>query len=904
MKHFLLAILLFSGLLIQGQPVRTCGTMDYFDQLMMENPNEAKQIIQLLNKQTLSATQRSNGKVVITIPVVVHVVYNNAQQNISYNQILSQIQVLNEDFRRLNADTTNTPAIFQTVAADAEIEFCLAVQDPNGNYTTGVTRTATSVGSFSTGNRIKTTAQGGKDAWPTDKYLNIWVGNLGQSLLGYATFPGGNPTFDGIVVNYRYFGRYGSAQVPFHLGRTATHEVGHWLGLRHIWGDGGCGVDDNISDTPISDAANYNCPQNHTSCGSLDMVQNYMDYTDDGCMNIFTLGQKNKMRDILNITRVSLTTSTACELPQLPPFILINASDTTICAGEQVQFFDQSLNNPFRWKWIFEGGTANNDTVQNPLVTYDSAGIFSVTLIAENIYGIDTVLFKNFIKVEGANVNLPIYTGFENELMPPLKWNIKNPDGDRTFKLSNAAGGFGNSSNSALYESFSMSLLNRIDLLATPKVDFSNVVDPYIAFDIAYTYKDSNKSDTLILLYSTDCGETYIRFFSKSGSSLITAPQDSAYFIPTPAQWRRDSISLKFLEGNKVVKLAIGIISGGGGNNLYIDNIMIAQPATAPPVADFKLTANAFCSGSDIIFIDSSQNNVKEWFWQFPGGTPATSSEQNPVVIYNNPGSYSVQLKVKNSFGTDSIIKNQIITINPAPQVTVQSTDVLCNGSFTGIAKVNIISGTAPLFVKWVTGQNTTIVNGLPAGSYSVTVTDSNQCKVIDTAIINQPPPILATVVAQAATIDSSNGSATVSVTGGVPPYTFLWSDNQNTATATGLASGNYDVTIIDANNCVRVLPVFIPVTIPSSIHIKSSTSISVYPNPTSGVINLEITLENPASIEYDIFNSLGQPISKKVLGTRTSINENIDLTDSPAGIYLLKVKAGEEFKYFKVIKN
>ncbi len=271
-----------------------------------------------------NAPAHSMAPTVITIPVVVHILYETAAQNISDAQIHSQIQVLNEDYRRKNADANNTPAEFLDVAADTEISFCLANVDPNGFTTNGITRTSTNIGTFSIDNQIKQSQLGGKDPWNTATYLNIWVGNLAGNLLGYAQFPGGNASTDGIVINYQNFGTTGTALAPFDLGRTATHEVGHWLNLLHIWGDGGCGVDDGVADTPLASGANVDsAPCVHPSKNSCtettgvdlpDMFQNFMDYSDDACMNLFTVGQKLRMRSLFEINgaRLSFLNAQGC----------------------------------------------------------------------------------------------------------------------------------------------------------------------------------------------------------------------------------------------------------------------------------------------------------------------------------------------------------------------------------------------------------------------------------------------------------------------------------------------------------------------------------------------------------------------------------------------------------------
>jgi hypothetical protein len=259
---------------------------------------------------------------IITIPTVVHVVYNNSTENISNTQIQSQIDVLNKDFSRLNSDVFSAPSRFRGFSKDIRVEFCLAERDPNGNPTNGITRTSTSHGPFiSGGTDIKYSTNGGKDIWPREDYLNIWVCDIDGSTLGWAQFPGGSAATDGIVIDYEYFGTTGTASAPFDLGRTATHEVGHWLDLYHIWGDDGtaCTGTDNVNDTPNQGGPSSGCPSAPTSCSNAgyggDMYVNYMDYSDDGCLNMFTYWQYRRMRETLFGIRSSLQSSNGCSSP-------------------------------------------------------------------------------------------------------------------------------------------------------------------------------------------------------------------------------------------------------------------------------------------------------------------------------------------------------------------------------------------------------------------------------------------------------------------------------------------------------------------------------------------------------------------------------------------------------------
>jgi hypothetical protein len=321
-----LTALLFTSLIASTlwaqQPVRHCATFEYNKQKEQNNPAllEARQRYNQILQQHLNEPGR-NERSVITIPVVVHVIYNINIQNISDTQIHSQIDVLNADFGRTNSDTTLTPAAFSSVAANTGIQFCLATRDPNGNPTTGIERRQnTSVSMWQSDDMMKSYVAGGLDAWDRNRYLNIWVCTLANNFLGYTQLPGNPDSLnDGAVVTSRAFGNTGFVTPPFHLGRTTTHEVGHWLGLIHIWGDdsGTCTGDDNISDTPLQADATTGCPTFplYDICDSIYpgiMFMNYMDYTDDACMNMFTMEQAIVMNTALTVFRPGILLSNGC----------------------------------------------------------------------------------------------------------------------------------------------------------------------------------------------------------------------------------------------------------------------------------------------------------------------------------------------------------------------------------------------------------------------------------------------------------------------------------------------------------------------------------------------------------------------------------------------------------------
>jgi len=298
-----------------------CGTTEKMQAQLAANPQLAvvRQDIEEFTQRWTEEHAEDAQRAVITIPVVVHVVYKTTAQNISDAQIQSQIDVLNEDYRKLNADVSGVPSVWTSRVADCEIQFALAAQDPNGFLTNGITRTETTVSDWGGSDNVKFTAQGGHDAWPNTDYLNIWVCNIGSGLLGYAYQPGINASLDGLVIGYRYFGRIGSLSSSYDEGRTATHELGHYLNLDHLWGFGGsnpnCTADDGVSDTPKQTDPNYGCNTTfpHQTCGTSpvnsDMFNNYMDYGNDDCLFFFTNGQKSRMLAALNGPRSSLKDS-------------------------------------------------------------------------------------------------------------------------------------------------------------------------------------------------------------------------------------------------------------------------------------------------------------------------------------------------------------------------------------------------------------------------------------------------------------------------------------------------------------------------------------------------------------------------------------------------------------------
>jgi hypothetical protein len=338
-KFLLLGLTLFAAIssgYAQTITERSCGSMGLLEQQLAQDPDLERRMNDIeRHTEEFVASGGGTERVVITIPVVFHIIHNGdavgSGENISDAAVMAQLDQLNKDYRKLNSDASLIPAAFAGVAADAEIQFCLAQRKPDGTATTGINRLNMSYASWQDGNATSTVGSIESNLkpntiWDRNKYLNIWsvvFGGSSAGLLGYAQFPGGTASTDGVICLYSSFG---STSVPnsaggvYGKGRTLTHEVGHWLNLRHIWGDANCGSD-LVSDTPTQQTSNYGCPTYpHVTCSNGtagDMFMNYMDYVDDACMYMFSAGQKTRMQALFASggSRASLATSDGCTAP-------------------------------------------------------------------------------------------------------------------------------------------------------------------------------------------------------------------------------------------------------------------------------------------------------------------------------------------------------------------------------------------------------------------------------------------------------------------------------------------------------------------------------------------------------------------------------------------------------------
>ncbi len=626
MKKFLLNVkivllfftTLFTVFEIHAQVTEPCGTMEHHRLKMQTDPAYAKAFLQnetiLQQWENSHANLRaSNSAVPDTIPVVVHVIWKTSGQNISDAQVFSQIDVLNEDYSRTNADTVNTPAVWQSIAGKMPYYFVLARRDPNGNPTNGIIHKQTTVNSFSTDDAVKFNSQGGSDAWDVNKYLNIWVCNLVSGLYGYAEFPTANPSITfGFVCDYGSFGRLGSAQPPLNLGRTTTHEIGHCFNLFHIWGDdsSACTGSDNIGDTPNqAGPTNFTCyTYPHTDACSPNppgvMFMNYMDYSVDSCLNMFTQNQTTRMTAAINsfyptivnsegiqpvilqavdagIPKIINPGSFNCSTSVTQVVNIKNWGTTDLTSATIYYRIDNDPWQSYAWSGTLTSLSSVDVTLPAGTTTGGVHTFYAYTALPNNSTDLnnsnDTLSVVFTVMIAGQAV--PYSEAFTAALFPPSGWQQYNDDGGTGWARANASHGGG--TGSMWMDNYNYNARGRLDELETPFFDLTTVTDPQLSFYLAYRlYTDPvsnpNYSDTLEVLISTDCGITYTSLYKKSGTALATTSPVwlANSFVPTSNQWRMEVIDLNAYAADNAVRFKFRNINDYQ-NNLYVDDINI-----------------------------------------------------------------------------------------------------------------------------------------------------------------------------------------------------------------------------------------------------------------------------------------------------------------------------------------
>lgn len=615
-----------------------CGTQYVHDELKKRYPVYQQELLQNRKRalEQYQQWQRVAGRTqaTYTIPVVVHVVMPNPAQ-VTDAQIQSQIDVLNADFAGLNEDSTRIPNAFKPLFGKSMLRFCLARRDEKGDATNGIVRVSSNTASVpGLRDPVKFTCNGGSDAWDPTQYLNIWVAQVPNQFLGYSFFASDPLSViplneRGFVTSTSSFGKGGTAQAPYNLGRTGTHEIGHFFDLDHTWGPNNCGGaqnctdDDGVNDTPRQLTCNFGAPPADSvitdACSPIApgiMWMNYMDYVDDRAMVMFTTGQVNRMQGaiIANPWILQLATSNACTPPAA-----VNRDVRFEGFRDALFGACQNTNNILfscseTYRPVIALRNVGSDTVRTltisarigsgiPVVT-NWSGTFlpqstrefqlnaltlspglnaNITIITANPNGLpDQKQSNDTGRLAGFSfpkIETPYSEGFESNTFPPANWQLVNPDGLITWERTTQAARQGQAS--MYINNYDYDIFNETDLMLSPLIPVRGKDSVFATFEVAAaTYSlpglPTNPTDTLEVLITTDCGATFQSLYKKWGRALVTTGNVAVDtpFIPGPGNWRKDSLFLgNYSSSNTEFIRVVFRNTTNFENNIYVDDV-------------------------------------------------------------------------------------------------------------------------------------------------------------------------------------------------------------------------------------------------------------------------------------------------------------------------------------------
>ncbi len=979
---FLLSV---SGQAQVQQPVEKCG-IEYYEkwkQTQAIPAEDDRQFEQWISRKITERRSRtlSAGKIqeVVTLPVVVHVVHNGEPvgvgSNLSDEQILSQIEVLNQDFRRNNPDRDNTPDDFLPVAADTEIEFALARRDPEGLPTNGIVRVD---GGQSDWELVENFRLKQLSYWPAEDYINIWVTNMGSNFLGYAQFPvspleglelgSANALTDGIVVDFMVFGSeaiYPEANLipAYNLGRTTSHEIGHYLGLRHIWGDGDCSEDDFVNDTPAqsTDHGGLGFPCAYpgpntcgTGAGDLpDMFQNYMDYTNDVCMNLFTVGQKERMLVVLENSprRRSLLQSKGAEPPiavandagirSLPNATVFLCNELVLPEAE-IRNYGTNVITSVTMRLLIDNMVAETRTFSvnlNPLdtrtVTFNPVNVGAIgdhefEYIIEMVNGLADANSDNDVKAYTATL-LPSAEGslsvdFETSL--PGQWTIINPDDLVEWEITSAY--LETATNQALYMNFfEYELEGETDLFISPVIDLTDAAGPFLTFDLSHARYPGN-NDGLLITATNVCGDPYFEsdtLYYKTGAELATVSgtRTRAFFPESADDWRTESIDLSAYTGTEVRLAFIAI--NGYGNNLFIDNIRF------DPGAVISLSSPGLVTcGPEVPLTFTIQNNLSSSLSAFELRLGINGTETVYDIRLNPPlpagDSYDLTLPPLSLADGDYLLEAGMENINESGM------DPPGKSSVSQYLYVDSDQDILPLREDFDLNERWTMASRDGQPEWTLLQTNYGRSASIDFTTLEENEPLQWLV------------SPDLDLTAVATPYlVFDYAYAQQStmkdqlwvyvSTDCGLTYEPLTSIFLDGSGIPNnesnwrreIIPLEILAGIPDvrvalvaesrqagiifldniQIFVNEPVVFAeqlIYPNPAvDGRFNITVNLEQRQNATLRIINMHGQVILKMNLENTLNQTFPVDLSDRASGVYLVELR-GETFSLIKRVVN
>lgn len=686
-----------------GETVEYCLTHKKRAEIIQNNPKAAISFAQdeLIRQQEAANAVDAPKATTYYIPVVFHLLHNYGPEYISDDQIYDAFEILNRDYDLQNPDAAAVVSAFNasnpsatSIPTDVDIQFRLATIAPDGTCFTGITHTVGNTTNSGNGQQIYNAIKWNNDVyqgeWPGDEYLNIFIAADIGGAAGYTYTPSnwiGSGMDNGIWVLHNYVGSIGTSSSS--TSRTLTHECGHWLNLEHTWGPNNnpgnaasCNDDDGVQDTPECIGLT-SCNLNANTCSGdngywgfdqLDNAENYMDYS--YCSKMFTPGQVQRMRNAITSNVANrdnlITAQNLAATGADGNFYLckaeFSADRTTICAGESVQFTDGSYNEVTSWNWTFQGGSPAGSSSQDPVVTYNTPGLYEVVLQASDGSNNDTETKTGYILVLPTTGDpLPIFDGFETytAFNPETDWSVDNPGGNAAFELTTSAG-LG-STNSAKLANYGQPAGNVDELMSAP-VDLSGVTaatNMTLSFRYAYRQRNSNNDEWLKVFATNDCGDTWVQRKTIHGTFLSNQVETSNWTPTSNADWttvHMTNITSSYWVENFRYKFRF---ESDGGNNFYLDNI------------------NIYTGGpSDAIVVGLEEGEVFADLNIYPNPTDA---DVNVEFTVNN--GQKVTLEVKDVTG--KTVQTSTVLANAGRNVVMLDTTPLAGGMYF----LNITSG-------------------------------------------------------------------------------------------------------------------------------------------------------------------------------------------------------------------
>lgn len=852
------------------------------------------------------------------IAIIFHVVYNpdNPAENVSYADIMNVYNDISEDFQLLNSDAANARSAYGFTPADADIDFCLATQSPDGTPLTepGVIRVSTTEDWYDSDNgeenKMKSSSTGGSDIWDRNDYLNVWICDISNGAsygtAGYAYRPTTtllpSSSIDGIVIDYN---------LGVNNENVLTHEIGHYLGLDHTWGgSGGCTNDDGFTDTPDTDGPSYNysgtCSGNQTTCSGIQtQYENYMDYSN--CTVMFTQEQVNYMSSILNGIRSSLALSTGCDPVNAPPVVDFDAdisSPIIIPVGGSVVFNDLSTNSPTSWSWDFGGGAASQ-TVENPSVTFNTVGTYTVTLTATNSYGSGTETKTDYVQVVAAASGSACDT-------------LRNYDPSTEGYAYYSTGTGYLPGTGTLYG-------DNVTKYAEPFTATSSTEVRRLRFPIAIADNQSGTGLVKIRVQEDNLGEPgnvlvtdtlliddmnagYFNEFDFTNPATVTgnfwvtfeleygAPQDTVLFYMVDYNDRASSmINTMNFEINGAWYETQDIFSVY--SSMWLD---VLTSNGSDPVASLTYSESEICVGGDIVVNGSASTNVTNYYWYVTDDPYTTILDQSNTAgntfTFNTVGDNLIYLFADGACKTDGLYLP--ITVNAAPTATITTTNTTCGENNGGFSFSGASNGTSSGYTYSIDGTNyqaSTAFSNLAPGNYTVHVkTDGDNCDTEYTETIANSSELSATISDN--TMICPGETATLTATGGT---TYTWYDGTTVVGTTASidvqpsTTTQYSCEVTDGT-CSATL--FTTVTTECLGITDQNQNVKLYPNPT----NKEIFIEIQGEFEYVISDASGRIIGN---GFEQN-NSSFDLSTFQNGVYFISIQSDSVQRTFKVIKK